>query len=520
MKLDALRRFVDQRLMAATDDIFRFFAVTIAEYEDEMFRAQQEIERHRKLLDAAGRTGDTQMDNQGGTSAGVLASEDEQLGKGRNLSWHLKREEGGAFNADNTKFPDWLREKPEEDLATSANQMQFCIEGSGPGCKPDVLSVKQEAEEGHVVPEAAVRARISCQQDGSRRGTFLKAADVQVFTTEEEQQGESLSLNHLHVKLEEGGASGPAEPDVKFILSPDWQMDNESNEESSSSVQIQGPLPAPSEPGGTCRSSGDPIGNVIQSESSIDDNENTGGTEDQQVAAQSEPGLLGSLGSLESLGTLGFLGSRPPDDQQLLVCNSCGRGFSSKRTLNKHLRLNSSQNQGQMSCSLRRPRAPFEYHMKSFLCRICGSSFYTQGILVRHAEIHCKEPENRCGACGDHLDSTESLRDHLRTHKEVGCTCDVCGKKCGSIKRMEIHKRVHTGEKPYRCSFCSRDFSRKESLDRHLKIHSGDRPHRCHLCRKTFTRREYLVQHLKTLHCERLGPPVGLQEIQHVSVTL
>eukprot|EP00064_Thunnus_orientalis_P025421 superscaffoldBa00012823_g25789 len=59
LKLDVLRLFVDQRLTAATDDIFRLFARTIAEYEDEVLRSKQEIDRQRKLLEAAGRPGDT-----------------------------------------------------------------------------------------------------------------------------------------------------------------------------------------------------------------------------------------------------------------------------------------------------------------------------------------------------------------------------------------------------------------------------------------------------------------------------
>ncbi|KAG8004784.1 hypothetical protein GBF38_010568 [Nibea albiflora] len=36
------------------------------------------------------------------------------------------------------------------------------------------------------------------------------------------------------------------------------------------------------------------------------------------------------------------------------------------------------------------------------------------------------------------------------SHKELCSTCDVCGKKSSSIKRMEIHKRVHTGAVPLR----------------------------------------------------------------------
>lgn len=343
----------------------------------------------------------------------------------------------------------------------------------------------------------------------------------QIFTTKEEQQvrGRGLSLENLHIIHEEGGTSGPAENDSNLTSDSDWQMTSKNNEGGCSLYEMQSHeeqdlLPAPSESEGTCRPTNPYNGDFFQSESSTDDSEDMEGAEDQWTAARPKPDLLGSLGSLRSLGT------GPPIDRKLLVCHSCGRGFSSKRTLTKHIRRNMTQNQDQMSCSRHRQRAPFESVAKSYFCRICGGSFYTQGILVRHAENHCKEPESRCGACGDHLDSTETLKDHLRSHKEQGCTCDVCGKKCGSIKRMEIHKRVHTGEKPYRCGFCSRDFSRKESLDRHLKVHSGDRPHRCHLCRRTFTRRDYLVQHLKTLHYERLGPSGEAEEKQYINVTL
>lgn len=286
---------------------------------------------------------------------------------------------------------------------------------------------------------------------------------------------------------------GPEGTDTRFTQSPDWLMDSYEDEGSSSSNHIQShreldPLIRP-EPGGGCIPTDHNMDSLIQPESCTEDSDD----------AQMEPGIQNTWGT----------GTRPPVNQKLLVCGSCGREFSSTRTLRKHIRRNTSQDQHQMSCSLRRQKAPFQSPAKSFSCKICRSSFYTQGILVRHAMNHCKEPESRCGACGDFLESTEILRDHLQSHKELGSTCDVCGKKCSSIKRMEIHKRVHTGEKPYSCGFCTRKFSRKESLDRHLKIHSGDRPHCCGHCRKTFTRREYLVQHLKTNHTERPGPPPG-----------
>ncbi|KAK9526599.1 hypothetical protein VZT92_015288 [Zoarces viviparus] len=51
-KVQMLRCFVNQRLTAAAEEIFGVFERTIAEYEEELSRSKEEIERQRKLLDA------------------------------------------------------------------------------------------------------------------------------------------------------------------------------------------------------------------------------------------------------------------------------------------------------------------------------------------------------------------------------------------------------------------------------------------------------------------------------------
>ncbi|XP_039977902.1 zinc finger protein 662-like [Xiphias gladius] len=493
LKLDALRVVVDQRLRAVIDDIFRRFARTITEYEEEVFQLKREIERERRLLETAGRPEDR--------AAGVLQlfpTEEEQQVRGRSLSQHFKPEEDGASGPQDTdtKFtpsPDWLRERPEKGLSPPSNQIQSCRVKVGPrpaNDKKEAFSVKQEVGEVHIMLLAAGRTEIGSQQEGW-------------YGNPEEERLVSGRSFGLHIKQEGGGASGPEDTDIKTTLSPDCLFGSNDDKGSSLSNQMQSHiqkefLPAPSNrlmipgPRRMCRPPDHHRDSDVQSESSSENSDNP----------QSEPGFQRTQGS----------GTQSPVEQKLLVCGSCGREFSSRRTLRKHIRQNTAQDQDQMSCSLRKQRAPFQSPAKSFSCRVCGSSFYTRGILVRHAENHCKEPESRCGACGDYLESTETLRDHLRSHKELGSTCDVCGKKCSSIRRMEIHKRVHTGEKPYHCRFCSRDFSRKESLERHLKVHSGDRPHCCGLCRRTFTRRENLARHLKTLPGDRTGNVPGQTE--------
>ncbi|XP_043802017.1 LOW QUALITY PROTEIN: zinc finger protein 62 homolog [Apis laboriosa] len=52
--------------------------------------------------------------------------------------------------------------------------------------------------------------------------------------------------------------------------------------------------------------------------------------------------------------------------------------------------------------------------------------------------------------------------------------CDVCDKQFASKENLSIHRRVHTGEKPYGCSQCGRRFAQRTSLILHLSNWSNE----------------------------------------------
>ncbi|KAJ8956018.1 hypothetical protein NQ318_006294 [Aromia moschata] len=50
-------------------------------------------------------------------------------------------------------------------------------------------------------------------------------------------------------------------------------------------------------------------------------------------------------------------------------------------------------------------------------------------------------------------------------------SCDLCGQTFTQFSPMAIHKRLHTGERPYACETCGKTFVSRSTMMSHAKKH-------------------------------------------------
>ncbi|CAN9515271.1 unnamed protein product [Ophioblennius macclurei] len=135
-------------------------------------------------------------------------------------------------------------------------------------------------------------------------------------------------------------------------------------------------------------------------------------------------------------------------------------------------------------------------NQKNIRCDICGKGFRFSSQVQLHRRIHTGEKPHSCQVCGKRFVQKQHLKNHAKIHTgEKPYACHTCGKSFSDQGNFLVHLRTHTGERPYSCQTCDKTFTKSSTLKCHAIIHTGEKPFCCPVCGKRFIQKQHLKKH-------------------------
>ena len=224
------------------------------------------------------------------------------------------------------------------------------------------------------------------------------------------------------------------------------------------------------------------------------------------------------------------------------------------------------------TCFRKKRRRKHHFAGTFYSCTWCRKRFLYRSNLYQHMNIHTGK--HKCTDCGECCRSNHDLVLHRRRHhsgqklfENAACgkqltvpsellvqsrvrgvqklyKCPICVKAFRQSGSLDIHMRVHTGDKLYclrsnkcfsqvdnaqmivhceqssrrssRCPYCGKLFKTKHLLKQHVCVHTGAKPYSCRHCSDRFMWRQQLKQHLLKSHSEGIFCEICLNTFSHI----
>ena len=120
--------------------------------------------------------------------------------------------------------------------------------------------------------------------------------------------------------------------------------------------------------------------------------------------------------------------------------------------------------------------------------------------IERNSSRHSRVTSSANNFNSSHVASPNSQRLIKRDRRND--TCEYCGKVFKNCSNLTVHRRSHTGEKPYKCELCAYACAQSSKLTRHMKTHGrgGNEAFHCRYCSMPFSVASTLEKHMR--RCE------------------
>ncbi|XP_052763733.1 uncharacterized protein LOC128205811 [Mya arenaria] len=163
-----------------------------------------------------------------------------------------------------------------------------------------------------------------------------------------------------------------------------------------------------------------------------------------------------------------------------VICDVCGLSFDGTFKLKRHMSIHTGIKQHKCEkcgkqyldlASLKNHIMQIHDNIRPYVCEICAMEFTVKSNMLRHQRRHRGEYHFFCDDCGKGFVANCDLTRHKLTHKPDKAkkkhACKYCGKLFTRASKVQVHERIHTGERPYECSLCQKKFTQSGDRNRH-----------------------------------------------------
>ncbi|XP_037633160.1 zinc finger protein with KRAB and SCAN domains 8-like isoform X3 [Sebastes umbrosus] len=396
--VEYLREFVNERLTAAAEEIFRVFNKTIIEYEEE-------IDRQRKLLD-------------------IVLNPEIKLHRIELPQQHVCKEEE-VLADQQLCIQEWnssLDQEDPEPPQIKEEQKELCVSQEG-----EQLVLKQETEtfmltltdeESDHSEDQTLDLRFDESRSVVEEKPLSYISVISAVVSEPNSDHQLLSHNsHIESQDQRGGknrdsgSTRNAEPKLKKRHNKSTSHSNNVNNSNLHKIHRN------THTGKQCFKC-DTCGKAFQFESYL--------YRHLKIHTGEKPYSCKMCGKDFRYNSVLLCHIRTHTGEKLYSCNTCGKRYCRTNDLKTHIRSHTGE--------------------KPYMCKTCGKYFRSHSYLMGHMKTHTGEKPYSCNTCGKDFRRNNGLLVHIRrAHTgEKPYLCKICGERCFDSSHLAKHIRSHT----------------------------------------------------------------------------